>query len=58
MILYPISRPFALLALLLLAGPLLIADYSGEIVGVFDGSTLTLLISNGDGCRQAKVHLA
>jgi hypothetical protein len=34
---HPISRWFALLALLLRAGPLLAADYTGQVVG--DGDT-------------------
>ncbi len=38
MIPYPLSRPFALLALLLLAAPLPAAEYAGRVVGVSDGS--------------------
>ena len=36
---------FGLLALL--AGPLLAAEYSGKVVGVSDGDTLTLLVPDG-----------
>ena len=38
MIPYPLSRPFALLALLLLAAPLPAAEYAGKIVSIGDGS--------------------
>ncbi len=47
MIPYPLSRPFALLALLLLAAPLPAAEYAGRVVGVSDGASF----------KQVKVRL-
>ena len=46
---------FGLLALL--AGPLLAAEYSGKVVGVSDGDTLTLLVPDGASFKQVKVRL-
>lgn len=57
MIPYPLSRPFALLVLLLLAGPLPAAEYAGRVVGVSDGDTLTLLVPDGASFKQVKVRL-
>ena len=57
MIPYPLSRPFALLVLLLLAGPLPAAEYAGRVVGVSDGDTLALLVPDGASYRQVKVRL-
>ena len=51
----PLSRPFALLALLLLAGPLPAADLTGRITAVGDGDTLTLLVSDGAGFERVEV---
>ena len=46
---------FGLLALL--AGPLLAAEYTGRVVGVSDGDTLTLLVPDGTSYKQIKVRL-
>ena len=43
--------------LALLAGPLLAAEYSGKVVGVSDGDTLTLLVPDGTSFKQVKVRL-
>ena len=48
---YPTPRWFALLALLLRAGPLLAAEYAGRVVGVQDGDSLTLLVPDGTRYR-------
>ena len=57
MIPYPLSRPFALLVLLLLAGPLPAAEYAGRVVGVSDGDTMTLLVPDGASFKQVKIRL-
>ena len=57
MIPYPLSRPFALLALLLLAAPLPAAEYAGKIVSIGDGDTMTLLVPDGASFKQVKVRL-
>ena len=46
---------FGILALL--AGPLLAAEYSGKVVGISDGDTLTLLVPDGTSFKQVKVRL-
>ena len=43
--------------LALLAGPLLAAEYTGRVVGVQDGDTLTLLVPDGTSFKQVKVRL-
>lgn len=43
--------------LALLAGPLLAAEYTGRVVGVSDGDTLTLLVPDGTSYKQIKVRL-
>ena len=43
--------------LALLAGPLLAAEYTGRVVGVSDGDTLTLLVPDGASFKQIKVRL-
>ena len=54
----PILRLFALLALLsLLATPLLAAEYTGRVVGVQDGDSLTLLVPDGTRYQQVKIRL-
>lgn len=50
-------RTLALLALLLLAAPLPAAEYSGSIVAVSDGDTLTMLVPNGSSYQQVKIRL-
>ena len=57
MIPYPLSRPFALLVLLLLAGPLPAAEYAGRVTSISDGDTLALLVPDGASYRQVKVRL-
>ena len=57
MIPYPLSRPFALLVLLLLAGPLPAADYAGSVPSISAGDTLALLVPDGASYRQVKVRL-
>lgn len=46
---------FGLLALL--AGPLLAAEYTGKVVAISDGDTLTLLVPDGTSFKQVKVRL-
>ena len=46
---------FGLLAIF--AGPLLAAEYTGKVVGVSDGDTLTLLVPDGNSFKQVKVRL-
>ena len=46
---------FGILALL--AGPLLAAEYTGKVVGISDGDTLTLLVPDGTSFKQVKVRL-
>ena len=54
----PVRRTWWLYWLLaLLAGPLLAADYTGKVVGISDGDTLTLLVPDGASYRQVKVRL-
>ena len=43
--------------LTILAGPLLAAEYSGKVVGVHDGDTITLLVPDGASFKQVKVRL-
>jgi endonuclease YncB( thermonuclease family) len=43
--------------LAILAGPLLAAEYTGKVVGVSDGDTLTLLVPDGASDQQVKVRL-
>jgi endonuclease YncB( thermonuclease family) len=43
--------------LALLAGPLLAAEYTGKVVGISDGDTLTLLVPDGTSFKQVKVRL-
>ena len=43
--------------LALLAGPLLAAEYSGKVVGVSDGDTLTLLVPDGASYRQVTAFI-
>ena len=54
----PVRRTLWLYCFLaLLAGPLLAAEYSGKVVGVSDGDTLTLLVPDGASFKQIKVRL-
>ncbi|MCP5449740.1 MAG: thermonuclease family protein [Gammaproteobacteria bacterium] len=53
-----ILRLFACLALLLLTEPSLATDLTGKVVGVHDGDTLTLLVSDGSHFKPVKVRLA
>ena len=46
---------FGLLAVL--AGPLLAAEYTGRVVAISDGDTLTLLVPDGASFKQVKVRL-
>ncbi len=46
---------FGLLAIL--AGPLLAAEYTGRVVAISDGDTLTLLVPDGASFKQVKVRL-
>ena len=46
---------FGILALL--AGPLLAAEYTGKVVSISDGDTLTLLVPDGASFKQIKVRL-
>jgi endonuclease YncB( thermonuclease family) len=57
MSLSPIPRILALLALLLLAGPLPAADLTGRVTAVGDGDTMTLLVPDGASFKQVKVRL-
>jgi endonuclease YncB( thermonuclease family) len=43
--------------LVILAGPLLAAEYTGRVVGVQDGDTLTLLVPDGASYQQVKIRL-
>ena len=43
--------------LALLAGPLLAAEYTGRVVAISDGDTLTLLVPDGASFKQVKVRL-
>ena len=43
--------------LAVLAGPLLAAEYTGRVVGVSDGDTMTLLVPDGASFKQVKVRL-
>lgn len=43
--------------LALLAGPLLAAEYTGRVVAISDGDTLTLLVPDGASYRQVRVRL-
>jgi len=43
--------------LAILAGPLLAAEYTGKVVGISDGDTLTLLVPDGASFKQVKVRL-
>ena len=44
--------------LAVLAGPLVAAEYTGKVVGISDGDTLTLLVPDGASYRQVKVRLS
>ena len=44
--------------LVILAAPLLAAEYTGKVVGISDGDTLTLLVPDGTSYKQVKVRLA
>ncbi len=43
--------------LAVLAGPLLAAEYTGKVVSISDGDTLTLLVPDGASFKQVKVRL-
>jgi endonuclease YncB( thermonuclease family) len=43
--------------LAILAGPLLAAEYAGNVVGISVGDTLTLLVPDGASFKQVKVRL-
>ena len=43
--------------LAVLAGPLLAAEYTGRVVAISDGDTLTLLVPDGASYQQVKVRL-
>jgi endonuclease YncB( thermonuclease family) len=53
------ARPVLWLYLFLaiLAGPLAAAEYTGKVVGISDGDTLTLLVPEGASFKQIKVRL-
>ena len=54
----PVRRTLWLYCFLaILAGPLLAAEYTGRVVGVSDGDTLTLLVPDGTSFKQVKVRL-
>jgi endonuclease YncB( thermonuclease family) len=54
----PTRRPLAFLALLLLlATPLLAAEYAGRVTAVHDVDTLTLLVPDGASYQQVRVRL-
>ena len=43
--------------LALLAGPLMAAEYTGKVVSISDGDTLTLLVPDGTSYKQVKIRL-
>ena len=43
--------------LVILAGPLVAAEYVGKVVAISDGDTLTLLVPDGASFKQVKVRL-
>ena len=43
--------------LAILAGPLLAAEYTGKVVSISDGDTLTLLVPDGGSFKQIRVRL-
>ena len=54
----PVRRTWWLYCFLaLLAGPLLAAEYTGKVVAISDGDTLTLLVPDGTSFKQVKVRL-
>lgn len=44
--------------LLLLSGASIAAEYSGKVVGISDGDTLTLLVPEGSSYKQVRIRLA
>ncbi len=54
----PIRRTLGLYWFLaILAAPLLAAEYTGKVVGISDGDTLTLLVPDGASFKQVKIRL-
>ena len=54
----PVRRTWWLYCFLaLLAGPLLAAEYTGRVVAISDGDTMTLLVPDGTSFKQVKVRL-
>ena len=54
----PVRRTWWLYCFLaLLAAPLLAAEYTGKVVAISDGDTLTLLVPDGASFKQVKVRL-
>ena len=54
----PVRRTLWLYCFLaILAGPLLAAEYTGRVVAISDGDTLTLLVPDGTSFKQVKVRL-
>ena len=54
----PVRRTWWLYCFLaLLAAPLLAAEYTGRVVAISDGDTLTLLVPDGASFKQVKVRL-
>lgn len=49
--------PALLAFLLLLAAPLMAAEYAGRVTSISDGDTLTLLVPDGTSFKQVKVRL-
>ena len=54
----PVRRTWWLYCFLaLLAAPLLAAEYTGKVVSISDGDTMTLLVPDGASFKQIKVRL-
>ncbi len=54
----PVRRTWWLYCFLaLLAAPLLAAEYTGRVVAISDGDTLTLLVPDGTSFKQVRVRL-
>jgi Micrococcal nuclease (thermonuclease) homologs len=54
----PVRRTWWLYCFLaILAAPLLAAEYTGKVVSISDGDTLTLLVPDGASYQQVKIRL-
>lgn len=42
---------------MILARPLAAAEYTGKVVGISDGDTLTLLVPDGASFKQVKMRI-